>query len=114
MSISIRIVEYGICSRTRRHGQGLGTPRPKDPRLNERIPCSHYMLCMSPWPGLRAAVKPLAHVVTATRSTEMLTTDTDLLPVMVVVVGEPQSCVQQTCNPWQAAGRAGSSAIHVQ
>lgn len=39
---------------------------------------------------------------------EMLTTDTDLLSVMVVVVGVTQLFVQQTCNSWQAAGRACS------
>lgn len=31
----------------------------------------------------------------------MLTTDIDLLFVIVVVVGVPQSRVQQTCNSWQ-------------
>lgn len=35
----------------------------------------------------------------------MLTIDIDLLPV-IVAVGVPQLCVQQTCNSWQAGGRA--------
>lgn len=38
----------------------------------------------------------------------MLTTDIDLLSV-IVVVGVPQSCVQQTCKSSQAGGRACAS-----
>lgn len=42
----------------------------------------------------------------------MLTTDIDLLSVIVVVVRVPQSCVQQTCNSWQAGVR-GCASAHV-
>lgn len=35
----------------------------------------------------------------------MLTTDIDLLSVIVVVVRMPQSCAQQTCNSWQTGVR---------
>lgn len=51
----------------RRHGQGLGPPE-KRLRTGESRAVI-MMLCMSLWPGFRAAVKPRAqaHVLTAAR-----------------------------------------------
>lgn len=50
-----------ICDRTRRHGQGRGTPRASESRA------VITMLCMALRPGFGAAVKRRAHALKATR-----------------------------------------------